>query len=78
MKQRGFTLIELLVVIAMVGILATVIRLAVDPDPLSSFRSSNTVESFTESKRCLDGVLYHDINGNLTPAYNTDGTIKSC
>lgn len=68
--SRGFTLIELLVVIAVLGVLATIVLLAVNPaEQLARGRDSSRVSAVTQLGRALQG--YYTANGATYPVGNT-------
>ena len=68
--QKGFTLIELLVVIAVIGILATIVLLAVNPaEQLARGRDANRIAAVTQLGRSLQA--YYTANGS---AYPTQGS----
>lgn len=70
--KRGFTLIELLVVIAVIGILATIVLLAVNPaEQLARGRDAARVSGITQLGRSLQG--YYTANGGSGyPTANTN------
>jgi prepilin-type N-terminal cleavage/methylation domain-containing protein len=52
--KKGFTLIELLVVIAVLGVLATIVLLAVNPgEQLARSRDTSRISSITQAGRAL-------------------------
>ena len=68
--QKGFTLIELLVVIAVIGILATIVLLAVNPaEQLRRGRDTSRVSGVTQLGRALQS--YYTANGSVYPAQGT-------
>lgn len=67
--RKGFTLIELLVVIAVIGVLATIILLAVNPaEQLARARDTSRITAVTQLGRTLQG--YYTAGGS----YPTDGS----
>lgn len=58
--KKGFTLLELLIVIAIIGLLASVILVAVD-DAREKGRDSRRIQDMKEIKKAL--ALYYDANG---------------
>ena len=69
--SRGFTLIELLVVIAVLGILATIVLLAVNPgEQLARGRDSSRVAGVTQLGRALQA--YYTANGSSYPVQGTN------
>jgi prepilin-type N-terminal cleavage/methylation domain-containing protein len=68
---KGFTLIELLVVIAVLGVLAAIVLLAVNPgEQLARGRDTNRVSSITQLGRSLQ-AYYTASNGNYPTASAT-------
>ncbi|MCL6096666.1 MAG: type II secretion system GspH family protein, partial [Patescibacteria group bacterium] len=68
---KGFTLIELLVVIAVLGILATIVLLAVNPgEQLARGRDSSRVAGVTQLGRSLQA--YYTANGSSYPVAGTN------
>ena len=71
--QKGFTLIELLVVIAVLGVLATIVLLAVSPgEQLARARDTNRQSAVTQLGRALQG--YYTAQGATYPAEGTAWT----
>lgn len=69
--QKGFTLIELLVVIAVLGVLAAIVLLAVNPgEQLMRARDTNRVSAITQIGRSLQ-AYYTAANGVYPSATNT-------
>lgn len=63
MKQRqGFTLIELLIVIAIIGILAAIIFVAVDP--ARRLAEARNAERWSSVNSILNGVLKHTVDSS--------------
>ena len=68
--SNGFTLIELLVVIAVIGVLATIVLLAVNPaEQLKRARDTSRLAGATQLGRALQG--YFTANGATFPASGT-------
>ena len=64
--QKGFTLIELLVVIAVLGVLATIVLLAVNPgEQLARARDTSRVAAVTQLGRSLQ-AYYTAAGGSFT------------
>src|SRR5580658_758360 len=59
-KQKGFTLIELLVVISIIGLLASIILVALDGARLKA-RDAKRISDITEIQTALE--LYYNDNG---------------
>ena len=56
--SKGFTLVELLVVIAVIGVLATIVLLAVNPgEQLARGRDTSRVTAITQVGRALQGYF---------------------
>ncbi len=69
--QKGFTLIELLVVIAVIGVLAAIVLLAVNPgEQLARGRDTSRISAVTQLGRSLQG--YYTAQG--TGTYPAAGT----
>jgi prepilin-type N-terminal cleavage/methylation domain-containing protein len=69
--RKGFTLIELLVVIAVIGVLATIVLLAVNPaEQLARGRDTARISAITQVGRALQG--YYTVQNPA--AYPTVGT----
>jgi prepilin-type N-terminal cleavage/methylation domain-containing protein len=65
--QKGFTLIELLVVIAVIGVLAAIVLLAVNPgEQLARARDTSRISAVTQLGRALQG--YYTSQGAVYPA----------
>lgn len=65
--QKGFTLIELLVVIAVIGVLAAIVLLAVNPgEQLARARDTSRISAVTQLGRALQG--YYTAQGATYPA----------
>lgn len=65
--QKGFTLIELLVVIAVIGVLAAIVLLAVNPgEQLARARDTSRQSAVTQLGRALQG--YYTAQGAVYPA----------
>lgn len=70
--QKGFTLIELLVVIAVLGVLATIVLLAVNPgEQLARARDTSRIAAVTQLGRALQ-AYYTAAGGTFSGL--TDGT----
>ncbi len=70
--QKGFTLIELLVVIAVLGVLATIVLLAVNPgEQLARARDTSRIAAVTQLGRALQA--YYTASGGTFSAV-TDGS----
>lgn len=68
--RSGFTLVELLVVIAVIGVLATIVLLAVNPaEQLARGRDTSRQAAITQVGRALQG--YFTANSALYPAQST-------
>mgnify|MGYP001589682972 FL=1 len=66
--SKGFTLIELLVVIAVLGVLASIVLLAVNPgEQLARARDTSRISAVTQMGRTLQG--YATANSAIYPAY---------
>ncbi len=64
--QKGFTLIELLVVIAVLGVLATIVLLAVNPgEQLARARDTSRIAAVTQLGRALQ-AYYTAVGGTFT------------
>lgn len=64
--NKGFTLIELLVVIAVLGVLAAIVLLAVNPgEQLARARDTNRVSAITQIGRSLQS--YYTANNGVYP-----------
>ncbi|TSC55450.1 MAG: Uncharacterized protein G01um101418_934 [Parcubacteria group bacterium Gr01-1014_18] len=59
-QQKGFTLIELLIVIVIIGILAVVIFVAVDP--AKRFADARNARRFSEVNSILEALLTYQID----------------
>lgn len=69
-SSKGFTLIELLVVIAVLGVLATIVLLAVNPaEQIARGRDSSRVSAVTQLGRALQG--YFTANNASLPVPGT-------
>lgn len=65
-QQKGFTLIELLVVIVIIGILAAVVFVAIDP--AQRFEESRDAARWSEVRSILDAILKYQVdNGGDLP-----------
>ncbi len=70
--QKGFTLIELLVVIAVLGVLATIVLLAVNPgEQLARARDTSRIAGATQLGRALQ-AYYTAAGGSLTGVKDAD------
>src|SRR3989344_9215549 len=70
--QKGFTLIELLVVIAVLGVLATIVLLAVNPgEQLARARDTSRVAAVTQIGRSL--LSYYTAQNGRYPEPDSDG-----
>ncbi len=68
--KKGFTLIELLVVIAVLGVLAAIVLLAVNPaEQLARARDASRISAVTEVGNALQG--YYTANSATYPAVGT-------
>src|SRR3989344_7674475 len=68
--QKGFTLIELLVVIAVIGILAAIVLLAINPaEQLARGRDAGRKTAIGQLSRALQS--YSTVNNSSYPAANT-------
>src|SRR3989338_4430019 len=68
--SKGFTLIELLVVIAVIGVLAAIVLLAVNPgEQLSRGRDTSRIAAVTQLCRALQG--YYTANNGTFPTQGT-------
>ena len=76
----GFTLIELLVVITVLGVLATIVLLAVNPgEQLARAKDASRIEAVTQLSRALQA--YYTANGvypDEDPASITESLAVSC
>ena len=61
-QRKGFTLIELLIVIAIIGILAAIIFVAVDPARRLS--EARNAERWSSVNSILNGVLKHTVDSS--------------
>jgi len=68
MRRKGFTLIELLIVIGIIGILAAIILVAVDP--AKRLKQSRNARRFAETNAILNAILNYsvDYKGKLPAA----------
>ena len=68
MRRKGFTLIELLIVIGIIGILAAIILVAVDP--AKRLKQSRNARRFAETNAILNAILNYtvDYKGKLPSA----------
>lgn len=70
--SKGFTLIELLVVIAVLGVLAAIVLLAVNPgEQLARARDTNRVSAVTQIGRSLQS--YYTANNGIYPDIDDAG-----
>src|SRR5579859_7276805 len=70
MIKKGFTLIELLVVIAVLGVLAAVVIVAINPlEQLAKGRDSGRISTVTQLGQAL--VTTATTNNNIYPAQST-------
>ena len=60
MKRKGFTLIELLIVIGIIGILAAIILVAVDP--AKRLRQSRNARRYSEANAILNAILNYTVD----------------
>jgi prepilin-type N-terminal cleavage/methylation domain-containing protein len=70
-REKGFTLIELLVVVAIIGVLASVVLVAVNSARFKA-QDSNRVSEVREIAYAL--ALYYDANGKYPTCLNAGGT----
>src|SRR3989344_287729 len=72
LSSKGFTLIELLVVIAVLGVLATIVLLAVNPgEQLARARDTSRVAAVTQIGRSL--LSYYTAQNGRYPEPDSDG-----
>lgn len=70
-NSKGFTLVELLIVITIIGILAAVILVAIDP--AKRFAQARNAQRWSEVRSVLQAVLKYQIdnNGSLPSAIDS-------
>lgn len=73
-KQKGFTLIELLIVISVLGILAGIILVAVDP--AKRLRQARDARRFSEVNAMLNAILNYTVDnkGTIPTAIDSSAT----
>lgn len=75
-NQVGFTLVELLVVIAVVGVLASIALISINP--LAQFARARDSQRVSDIKQIADAVRRnYAINGGVAPPGAPDGTDAS-
>ena len=70
-NSKGFTLIELLIVITIIGILAVVIFVAVDP--LKRFADARNAQRFSEVNSVLEALLKYQVDNRGYLPKDADG-----
>lgn len=75
--NRGFTLIELLIVIAVIGILAAVTLVIIDPiKRIGQARDAGKKNDIAQIQRALESYLA--VNGNYPPNTENDWSLWDC
>lgn len=76
MRNKGFTLIELLIVIAIIGILASIVLVAVDP--AKRLKDARDSRRFAEVNGLLNAILNYQVDnqGALPSAITSATTVQ--